>query len=880
MLNGGLIMSKSVLPNLYSVKDLYSETVILVPNARTRIGIEKALVKEYGLVVSTEFFTLAQYIDELTMDYRIVNGIELLEPLQEAQFMLRILSKPRHRLLFEEHQIDVDLARVLLQEYIKVALEPSFENVFYEKYSKALTAIYVDYEAQLQVENKWDKVSMYRHFLNKTEVDSAINVHHFGMHDYLPIEIKMIEKLGSNSILISGNGFTDNIHMYTTYGDKVGLDHFIEQVIAKKNLDDVVILYTDEQLVAQIDIALSRYNIPATYSRGVPFTTARLYDVLVSLFEYVEFNYQTIYLKNALLNGELNFSKVEGDNPSFTIRTVRELFKISGIEYGKRIPNLVRKHIQELSKNIMDENLDGIRKQQIESDILKLNNFAIYFEQLQEQLEQLKNTEGYYFDVLLKISTNYISKKHFKLKIELKCFVDQIYKLKESAPNFDSFKHFKLFILKELQNIKWNASSEKPGAVHVAYYEDQLVVDRKTVAVFGLDSKSFPKLATSSPFVREDQYGRLQLQTPQESLQKSMEKLDSILSTVKESVYLYVNTFNTNKVREQNESIFFKKYLEPGQEVACITYEYDRLGSEAEEPEQMKAETFTIDWHEQDEQGEYVNILSPTAINTLLDCNRKHFFSKKLRVDRLEELKINVRSWLPNNVLGNLIHEVFEECLKLNDGNLLPKSEYVKLAEEIYEKYKKDYEPMHPSHYEYELGRMYKVMDQFYTHLEESKQDGWQVYANEAEIPKDTFIKVEAESGDVIEVYIKGRIDRIDKKEVDGKTFYRTIDYKTGKSKNVKQIQLYLYNNSLKHVVQNKKIEVGDSAFYMAFEGEYIPYDKEKAGLQKFNSKIQQFDLNNVSFKSGSEPCRYCEFRQICSGLEANMNGNNDSNEE
>lgn len=879
-------MNTAILLNLSSVKDVNRPTVILVPNVRTQVGIEKSLIKEHGLVVATEFFTLAEYIDELTMDYRIVNGIELLEPLQEAQFMLRILKKPQHRALFAEHQLDVDLARLLLQEYMKIALEPSFNNVFYEKYSEALTAIYEDYEAQLKVENKWDKVSMYKHFINVKDVHIGVNVHHFSIHDYLPIELKMIEKLGSSAISGYENDFKHKLTMYKTYGDKVGLDHFIEQVMAKNNLDDIAILYTDEQLVAQIDTALSRYNIPATYSRGVPFTTARLYDVVVSLFEYIEYNYQTIYIKNVLLNGELNFSKIEDVETDFTVGTISQLFKLSGIEYGKRVPRLVRKHIEEIIKDSSNMQLNEIEQQQNEINIQKLNNLASYFEQLQEQLENLKNTEGNYFDVLLEILTSFISKKHFQLKIELKCFIDQIYKLKESAPSFESFKHFKLFLLKELQNTKWNASSEKPGMVHVSYYEDQLIVNRKIVAVYGLDSKSFPKLLTSSPFIREDQYAQLQLQTPQESLQKSMDKLHSILSTVKESVYLYANTFNTNKVREQNESIFFKKYLEPGQEVACITYENDRLGSEMEEPEQMKAETFTIDWHERDEQGEYVNILSPTAINTLLDCNRKYFFSKKLRVNRLEDLSTNVKSWLPNNVLGNLIHEVFEECLKLNDGNLLPKSEYVKLAEEIYEKYKEDYEPMHASHYEYELGRMNKVMDQFYTHLEESLQDGWQVYANEAKIPKGTFIKVEDESGDVIEVCITGRIDRIDKKEIAGEAIYRTIDYKTGNSKNVKQIQLYLYNNSLKNVVQKDNEEiavgVGESAFYMAFEGEYIPYAKRKteSTLQRFNRKIQQFDLNNITFKSGSKPCMYCEFRQICSGLEANMNGNNDSNEQ
>lgn len=825
----------------------HARKVVIVPNARARVGIAKSIVKERGILKNVEFFTLAEYVEDYTTDTRVLNDIELLEPLEELSYMLNIINKPAHRNLFKAHQIDIDLARLLLQEYAKLALTPSFKSFLYDKYREPLHAIFSDYKENLKLENKWDKVEMFKYVIEHANCKDQI--YFFTIVDYLPIEQKVLECLEGKPITLPQQ-LQSPLYKYKTYGDKVGIDHFIEQIVAQNHLDDVVILYTDEKLVPHIDAALSRYRLKATFSRGVPFTTVRLYEIVRALFDYVSSHYQTKYIKNILLNGEIATTA-----RNYTSATMRQVIHMPGVEYGKRIPTIVRQYI------LMNEELDEEKSAQFES-------LASDIEILQQKLAQFDEPNASYFDIFIDVLSTFILKEK---SLSKQFLITQLERLKGNVPDFDSFKQFKSFMLKELARTKWQASGEKPGHIHVAHYDDQLISYRHTAAVFGLDATAFPKLPISSPFIPADCYPTLQLRTPEQSLQHAMEKLQTVLSTVGE-VHVYANIFNTHRVRYQNESLFFKQLVstindETVKDIPLIGYKLATLDNPVSLERTEYSEPYFVQWDEQ-QDGRYVNVLSPTSVQTLLHCSRRYFFEKKLYIDQVDEMQENIKTWLPANVLGTLVHEVLEKCAASYKAGAT-EADLLTLAESIYETYKAIYEPVTEILYTKELEKLPTLIQTFYEHLENLAAEGWEVHQVEGDITEDTIIQLNVTETESIDICIRGRIDRIDKK-ID-EDIYRTIDYKTGKSKNVKHLQLYLYDHSLQ--AQQLQVE-NQSAFYMVFENELIEYDDEsiKEDLTLLAEKLQQLDLNHSEFDGlAGKKCGFCQFKQICSGMEANV---------
>lgn len=121
------------------------------------------------------------------------------------------------------------------------------------------------------------------------------------------------------------------------------------------------------------------------------------------------------------------------------------------------------------------------------------------------------------------------------------------------------------------------------------------------------------------------------------------------------------------------------------------------------------------------------------------------------------------------------------------------------------------------------------------------------------------------------ESVFKGKIDRIDKKP-DGTV--EIIDYKTGASKNIKNIekdQLLIYQIAALEVLYPQGLIPGKPSaltFYYVEDGSKVSFLGTEEEINKFKEKVKNTvkELQTSSFAPTPSPqkCRFCDFKDIC----------------
>lgn len=833
---------------------LTQKTTVIIPNSKVRSGVEKALLKKSGMLINTEVLTLTEWLDKKTVDDRLMQHVELLSASEQHTVMLAVL-KEMPRVLFQEHQIDTALAKLLVQEFRWIERAEQLDGLFYPQYEQMLKELYAAYRARLEQEAKWDDACMLQHLLQKPRIREE-RVYYFALQSFTQLEQKLLAHVEAQ-VLELPVGIEANVQVVETYGQKLGLEHFILTKLQTFSADECVLLYTDESLVPHIYTTLQQYNISASFSRGRAFTSTEAYPLICALLDYVDYNYDTSFIQAALLSGHVAY-------PHRSI--LRKVLQADGVDYGKRLANIVEKLAQ--------------KPELAEEELQKLAECKQFFVQLHNGLDEVKR--GKELLRFAEVVRAVLTKNNKQLNGSIKAFTLLLEQLAAGQPTFATFQDFKSYVLKEASKLKVESSSEQPGKVFVAHYEDQLMISRPVVGVFGLDSATFPTIQVSSPFIRAEGYDALHRPTPLDQYKKSTLYLETILSQVTDDVILYANTFNTSKVRKQNPNQFWLRYKKPD---VCTNLTTVNKGELVQSETCLKVapkEQFEMDWLlKRDEQ--YVNTLSPTAASRLVDCSRKYFLHYQLYMRGLASKQVTLDQWLSKQLLGTLYHEVFENCVKLW---ITDKSEaqFEARAVEIFEQYKAVYKPVSSAHYTVEVEKMKEALAQFKVHLHESVEAGWEPFQVEVEVPKGTCVdfsplfEKNGEERKPIKVALKGFIDRVDRKEDGGEVSYRTIDYKTGKAKYVEPLQLLIYNEALPKVGEQFGDTVvkatSDSAFYMCGEHTLINFDMDEltAGktptLTTFENRLTAFTLEGVKLKESSDACKFCDYKALCKGLE------------
>ena len=278
-------------------------------------------------------------------------------------------------------------------------------------------------------------------------------------------------------------------------------------------------------------------------------------------------------------------------------------------------------------------------------------------------------------------------------------------------------------------------------------------------------------------------------------------------------------------------------------------------------------------------------------IKTLLNCKREHAYKYIYRLHEEEELKITDREWLSAAEKGLLAHEVLEKYLGEvqipgGDGEIedsFNEAVYLKIYNEACEQYRRS-NPVRPDEVVNSCIKKYKdgLADYLKSVHAEFASDGWKIAGLEAQhilknLLSDAIIAINPEAV-IPQINADARIDRVDKKTVDGQTVYRIVDYKSGSHslliegvENRLIIQHELYMMVLEKLIEQGNIPSGTvQGFEYHFIYEENPENKvfkrePDADLRKyFLEEILDSFTGQLSSFPDEDNCKFCKYKDIC----------------
>ncbi len=273
------------------------------------------------------------------------------------------------------------------------------------------------------------------------------------------------------------------------------------------------------------------------------------------------------------------------------------------------------------------------------------------------------------------------------------------------------------------------------------------------------------------------------------------------------------------------------------------------------------------------------NATSISRLETFAACPYKHFIEYGLTPMESKEYSADALD------IGIVLHSTLELFTKENSKNNMSRTECYERTSAIFDSLLPDvhYGAMLSSERQKAFNILLKNIAcegawAIKEHLKNFSVIGEEISFGTKDYPP---IEIETEYGTL---YIKGKIDRADKLEKDGKVYLRITDYKSGKKKfsaknveNGTDLQLAIYMNALLSYFKNS---VPASAQYMqitenVFSGPELDEFSEKGISSNDFHKILDTAKNTAQELSGkmlsgnieatkTPSCAYCNFSSIC----------------
>ena len=255
------------------------------------------------------------------------------------------------------------------------------------------------------------------------------------------------------------------------------------------------------------------------------------------------------------------------------------------------------------------------------------------------------------------------------------------------------------------------------------------------------------------------------------------------------------------------------------------------------------------------EEEETKRRLTPSALNTYLDCRLRFYYQYIAKIEQLDEVKEEVDPLIFGNILHKTMEILYTRLIRDKGSNLVEKEDFALLkntylTQAIEQGFTEHFMSQRAT-FEFE-GRnvivrevVHKMtekilgMDEQYAPfsiigIEQKGSDGYQI---------DMEIEVDQKK---VKVGLKGIIDRIDKKE----DMVRVLDYKTGKDE--RQISSIASFFDRTHEYRNK---AAMQAFFYAFlYYEKFPQTQEKIIPGLLNAKELFTDSFDVRLRLDKEP--------------------------
>jgi|GEM_PF-1805223 len=661
-----------------------------------------------------------------------------------------------------------------------------------------------------------------------------------------------------------------DLEIYRSYGESNEAKKII-RIMRKNNIKlDNAAIYTTSSIYNQILYDLScQYNLPMTFAEGINVSNSSAGKLFLSFLEWISDKYSVPKFCSMITSG---FFKLKNDNisPFKTSKVLKE----TKIAWGRK---RYIKILEEKIKNTPEEN----EQKFLYSVITELNGIF-------SEIPELHDTGNVSLSDFTKGLIN-ILKAHTRIRSEMDAsalitLTENLTKIAEYSSEVFNEKEVIKMLKKSVSVININASSAKPGHIHVTHYEDGVWINRKHNFFIGLDAEKLPGKAGESPFmldVEKEQIGHIQTSTQMKN--RNIYKMTELLANTDGKIYVLFTNYDTEAARLQSpSSLLLQIYrlkekingeLLNTQQVESYLPFKDSADEILDDTDlwmhkafyaggiKNKKELFAENYPEfnkgilaRDERVTVLNeyngceldiskntvnkfIYEKTFSNTKLEsmggCPLKFFFSYLLYLKPLEEYEYNQWQWLDALERGTLLHRIFElfYTVLLRNDETPEFDKHIDLLETIAvneaESLKNILHPPSEAVYNVELEEILNscrifLQNEVKTFAKESKPAYLELYfGNNPDKESSNFPPVKLSLPSGRTIYFSGRIDRVDM--LNEKT-YRIIDYKTGSTRAYSMNEYFKKGRQLQHALYALAFEklMGDNS-QVSESGYYFP---------------------------------------------------------
>lgn len=719
------------------------------------------------------------------------------------------------------------------------------------------------------------------------------------------------------------------LHYYKAYGRENELRKIVE-VIKTEGIPfgDINLFISSQLYEGYIQAVLGREGIPCSFITGrAPVDSYyRLMNDILDFakngFYYADFRR---ICRNSLFSNVCYGMNLQNDA---NIGWGKELYVLRA---DTRIDE-INKTIDEIENNseLTDEEKNNrkIYQSRKKKFYEMMRDLALIFEDANTTLSKLYNS-------LVSFLNDYSNAKNSQRKsslADLKNSCGEISDISERT-GVISLDRALLFFCDYISNVSVT-DSERSDSVSVIRMGSHYFSDRKHNFFVGLSFGDFSVTTTDSPVMSDKEMLHVFCSENVLAKYKNKKKEEAARSTIDNAsgdVYLSYTYYDTSRLLDMTPHDIYVDYCQPDEEENIVftsigtgtlkfkmaDYKVFAVSEEDENdtdidtdgvkaPDDVNTDSPSDETTVSNDQSDGTDDVVPERvesdeiymsatgrIKTLLNCKREHAYKYVYGLLEEEELHIKDREWLSAAEKGLLAHEVLEKYLGEvqlpgGDGKIedtFNEGVYLKIFDEACERYRSS-NPIRPDEVMNSCIEKYRngLADYLKSVHSEFASDGWKIAGLETDHCLKSLlsdaIKAINPDADIPQINAVARIDRVDKKTVDGQTVYRIVDYKSGSYNNlVDEVEARIFiQHELYMMVLEKLIELGDipSGTVQGFEYHFIYEDKDENKIYKRqpDANLRHYFLNEIlnSFSdqvsaAPKENCKFCSYKDICSGF-------------
>ncbi|AEI15238.1 ATP-dependent nuclease subunit B-like protein [Flexistipes sinusarabici DSM 4947] len=639
------------------------------------------------------------------------------------------------------------------------------------------------------------------------------------------------------------------------------------------NLDDAVIYTTSSQLYNQILYDLScTYNIPMTFEEGISVSNTSPGKLLLSVLEWISEKYSVPKFCTMSTGGFFKFS-----NNEISPLKISKILKESKIAWGK-------KRYKKILENELTNTTNDYKIEILNVVLSELNSIF-------DEIPDTENTSSISLSEFSKGLVNILN-KHTRIRNEtdasaLTTLTENLSNLADYSTQEFQEKEIIKMLKKLVYGININASSAKPGHIHVTNFQNGIWHNRKHNFILGLDAEKFPGKGGESPFLLDMEKERIgKIQTSIQRKSRNIYKMTELLANTNGKIYAMFTNYDTEAARLQSPSslllqiyrlqekldkstpdkehiesylpfknsekeildetelwlhkAFYSGGIKNNEEIFPSVYPVFNKGLFALSERQSSINEYN--GCELNISDEIVNKLlyektfSNSKLETMGSCPLRFFFQHILYLKPLEEYEYDPWRWLDPLERGTLLHRIFELFYKelINKKEMPELDKHMGLLENIAktetEELKDLLQPPSETVYESEFN---EILDscRIFLQKESTKlsKEGHPLYlelyfGNYPESEGSSFPTAVFTLPSGRKIQLSGRIDRIDQLNNGS---YKIIDYKTGSTRDYSSNEYFKKGKQLQHALYSLAFEkLMGNKYKISQSGYYFPTTK------------------------------------------------------